>query len=213
MIKKVACSEFVKRQTKDSSYSHFEGGWDELEYRASGYISDPDKVKPGYKDGVCLVNVYEPPPANQFYSSIVKLYNDSKLLASFEARRPNESSYIKVSVKGDKTVAKEAHVVLYSAEVLKENNEQSTNAEWEIVSINASATTEDAPMHYYTMARNFLYLEGGTRGEFSAEEFAKSIVYWNSHATVAPKSKLHAKFIAWINDGGSRIWENLLHHR
>jgi hypothetical protein len=35
-----------------------------------------------------------------------------------------------------------------------------------------------------TMARNFLGLVGGTRGEFTAEQFAKSIMYWATHAVV-----------------------------
>jgi hypothetical protein len=35
-----------------------------------------------------------------------------------------------------------------------------------------------------TMARNFLVLEGGTKGDFTAQQFAESIVFWSTHALV-----------------------------
>jgi hypothetical protein len=65
---------------------------------------------------------------------------------------------------------------------LAENNEAETDSDWEIISINARATVDDEPLTPMAMARNFLEFTGGTKAEYSAEEFAKSIVYWSNKA-------------------------------
>lgn len=193
--KKVACGEFVKRQTLESGYSHFEGDWKELEQRAAFRMGDAGRMVPGYRDGVILVDVYENPPANQFYSAIVKLDESSKLTANYTPRRDGEAPFIRVSAKAKKQVANHASVVLYRHDVLDENNERETNAEWEIVAIKARVDVEEEPMHYYTMCRNFLHLEGGTQGNFSADDFAKSILYWNEHAMLMGKPRWYRKLL------------------
>ena len=70
-------------------------------------------------------------------------------------------------------------IVLYRNDVLAENNENSTNCQWEIISINGRIEYGEEPMNPLTMARNFLKLKGGTKGDFTAEDFAKSIIYWS----------------------------------
>src|SRR5277367_26595 len=130
--KKVACGEFVKRQTKESGYSHFEGSWKELEKIVEyWFITNPYPpfTKPGYKDGVVLQEV----PSDFFRSAIVDLNEKSKLTANFAPRRIGEDPFIRVSAKAKKQVAKHASVVLYRHDVLAENNERDTDAEWEIV--------------------------------------------------------------------------------
>ncbi len=193
-MKKVACGSFVKRQTKESGHSHFEGSWEYLEKWTQFRMSIPGNITPGYKDGVILVkmNPY------MFRSGIVKLDDKSKLKANYSPRRDGEASFIRVAAKGKKQIAKYASVVLYRWDILEENNERETDAEWEIVCIKARVSEEEEPMHYYTMARNFLHLEGGTKGDFSAEQFAKSIVYWNNHAMCQGKPKWYRKIISWI---------------
>ena len=60
---------------------------------------------------------------------------------------------------------------------------------------------EEEPMDPYTMARNFLHLKGGTKGDFTAEQFAQSIVYWNNHAMTAGKPKwrrILSNILNWI---------------
>jgi len=193
MAKKVvACSEFVKRQTEDSGFSHFEGTWEQLEALATDRFtahSVLNYVHPGYKDGVVLVDM----PAQWFRSAIVELQPGDKLKASYSPRRQGEAPYIRVSAKGKKQAALYAQVVLYSHDVLMENNETEKDAEWEIVAIKARSSKEEEPMDYYTMARNYLNLVGGTKGNFTAEEFAKSIVYWNSHVMLTSKPKWYRK--------------------
>ena len=203
--KKVACGSFVKRQTKESGHSHFEGSWEELEEMAvrtllygqkTSYWADyPYKVHPGYKDGVVLVEV----DPSKFYSAIVDLTEDTELKASYAPRRLGEASFIRIGARGKKQVAKYVSLVLYRWDVLAENNERETDAEWEIVAIKARTTEEEEPMDPYTMARNFLHLKGGTKGTFSAEDFAHSIVYWNNHVMCSNSKGKFKRFFG-------RIW-------
>jgi len=193
--KKVACGEFVKRQTPESGYSHFSGSWQELEEIVEFYMR-PSHIKPGYRDGVVLIDlpaVWDAKDGICFYSAIVEMDEDTKLRASYAPRRPGEDPFIRLSAKAKKQVAKHASVVLYRHDVLAENNERETEAEWEIVAIKARTSEEEEPMDPYTMARNFLHLKGGTKGDFTAEQFAKSIVYWNNHCMTTGKPKWFKK--------------------
>jgi len=192
--KKVACGDFVKRQTKESGYSHYDGTWEELENFCSvllGQDFNKHLVKQGYKDGVILLDLDL--VAYKFYSAIVDLDEETKLSANYAPRRKGEAPFIRIAAKAKKQVAKHASVVLYRHDVLDENNERETDAEWEIVCIKARTSDEEDLMDPYTMARNFLHLKGGTKGSFSADEFARSIVYWNNHVMCLGKNKWYQK--------------------
>lgn len=171
----IKASTFVKRQIENSQFAHFTGSWEQLEK-----IVEANKAKAvqGYKNGVFLT----PVPAEGFFSSLVKLTPESKLHAEFKSRRDGEDSFVNVTAEGRKAPAKSVTIVTYSKEILAENNERSTDADYEIVSINASPTDQEAPMDPITMMRNFLQRPGGTKGEFSAKEFAESILFWSQHA-------------------------------
>jgi len=192
----VKCSEFVKRQTKDSGYSHFEGSWKELEEITEKYLNGYAGlfVRPGYRDGVVLIDL----PGWMFKCAIVKIEEGMKLHANYSPRRDGEAPFIRVCAKTEKQKAVYAQVVLYRADVLSENNEQSVDADWEIVAIKARMTLEEEPMDPYTMARNFLHMNGGTKGEFTAEQFAKSIVYWNNHCMSMGKPKWWRRILNWF---------------
>jgi hypothetical protein len=196
MNNKVACSNFVKRQTSESGFSHFSGSWRELELMVEDRLKYNFAIRPGYKDGVILVDL----PGHLFETAIVKLNEKSKLSSSYAQRREGEDPFIRVAVTAHKQTAKYASVVLYRHDVLAENNEQDTDAEWEIVAIKARVSEEEEPMEPYTMARNFLHLKGGTKGDFSAEEFAKSIVYWNNHCMTVGKHSWFDKIKSSIID-------------
>lgn len=202
-MKKVACGEFVKRQTPQSGYSHFEGTWKELEFLVEktllanedlakvfgARLEECDGIIPGYRDGVILVKMN---PV-KFCSAIVELNEESKLRANYAPRREGEAPFVRVSAQAQKQRAKHASVVLYRHDVLMENNEAETDAEWEIVAIKARVSDEEEPMDPYTMARNFLHLSGGTKGDFSAQQFAESIVYWNNHCMMQAQSSLKSR--------------------
>jgi len=82
-------------------------------------------------------------------------------------------------------------IVLYHKNVLAEDPDHVPveGAEWEIVSINCSLYDYDLPMTPQTMARNQLaddpeHGKGGTKAEYSGDEFAKSIIFWNTHTLI-----------------------------
>jgi hypothetical protein len=117
----------------------------------------------------------------KFFSGVVELEPETPLRAIFSARRKGEDPYVQVeALGGQKLPAKVAEVVLYRHDVL--GSDASTDAGWEIVSMNARATEEPEPLTPVAMARNFLELPGGTKAEYSAEQFAQAIVYWSRRA-------------------------------
>jgi hypothetical protein len=175
----IKANPFVTRQTQSSPYGYFQGTWEELEALVTKHLAE---ARPGYRDGVLLV----PVPPDGFFSSTVSVTKDTPLTASFVARRPNEEPYIKVNASGgSKQPAVAVDIVLYRHDVLAEGNEHSCDADYEIVSINARVTVEPEPMHPLTMARNMLYLPGGTKATYTAEEFAEAVHYWSSRCMLS----------------------------
>ncbi len=172
----VAVGSFVKRQTPESRYSHHQWHWD---YIADLVAANMKYAKPGYRNGVMLV----PVPPDGFFCGVVEVTKDTPLYAKFESRRMPEDPYIVIEAAGgEKLPAKAVEIVIYHHDVLAENNEADTDAEWEIVSINARPTLWPEPMTPMAMARNMLQLPGGTKAEYTAQQFAEAIVYWSRHA-------------------------------
>jgi len=170
----IGINAFVRRQTSESKYSHYEG--EMPVFLAATHF---DKAKPGYRDGVVLV----PVPAKGFFSGVVEVTPETSLRATFGARREGELSYVSVEAVGaTKLPAKHVELVLYRRDVLLEDNDASTECEWELISINARPTEEEEPLTPMAMARNFLKLEGGTKADYSAQEFAEAILYWSTRA-------------------------------
>lgn len=174
----IGINPFVRRQTVESRFSHFEGDLQRVANMAKDMFS---KAKPGYRDGVLLVTV----PAEGFFSGVVEVTEETKLKTTFEARRKGEDPVlVTVAIGAEKLPAENVELVLYRRDVLLEEGEDSapTGCEWELVSINARPTPEPEPMTPDAMARNFLALPGGTKAEYTAEEFARSILYWSCRA-------------------------------
>lgn len=172
----VGINKFVLRQTPESKYSHFAGSFEELAKLAEAHFGE---AKPGYRDGVVLV----PVPAEGFFSGVVEVTPETPLRATFTARRKGEEPYLQVeAVGGEKSPARFVEVVLYRHDVLAVDNSASTEAEWEVISVNARATEGLEPLTPMAMARNFLRLPGGTAAEYTVEEFARAIVYWSTRA-------------------------------
>ena len=116
---------------------------------------------------------------------MVEVTPETLLKATFEARRDGENACVQVIVLGgEKLPAQLVDIVVYRRDVLLEDGSDavSTGADWEIVSINARPTEEPEPLTPMAMARNMLDLPGGTKAEYSAEEFAHAIVYWSRRA-------------------------------
>jgi hypothetical protein len=181
-------TDFVKRQTSQSKYNHFDGTWDELLQLVADQW-EQRRISP-HNSGVALV----PVPSEllpRFFTSIVAISPATPLKAEFAPRIEGEEPFIQISAPGfPKSQAKRAEIILYSHETLAKDGDAPTKqlADFYIVSVNAYASTAEESMHPMTMARNFLGLKGGTRPEvsYTAEEFAQAIVYWNRHARIGP---------------------------
>ena len=94
-------------------------------------------------------------------------------------RRAEEFPYIQTSVVNAKeSTPGKVELILYRNDVLKETNENTTNSEWELISINSSPKgVNDLPMKPTTMMRNQLKLPGGTKALYSSDEWAKSVFF------------------------------------
>jgi len=174
MSKHIQTSPFVQRQTPDSKFSHFDGTWEAVEALVEANF---DKAEPGYRDGVVLV----PVPADGFFSGVVEVTEGMPLVTTLIRRRPDEEPFIEAVAPGQpKLPAKTVKVVLYRHDVLAEGNEQSCDAEWEIISVNASPVEGEIPMHPITMMRNMMVRPGGTAATYTAEQFCEAIHYWST---------------------------------
>lgn len=180
----IAFNNFVRRQTADSSFSHWTISDEVLLNRVKCEFS---KAKPGYRDGVILV----PVDPDGFFSSVIQLKAGDKLEGEFKARREGEDPRKTLYAKGNKMPARMVDVVLYSKDVLADNSENSTSADWEIVSINASPEERwrgELPIQPDTLIANHFQLSGGTATNMTDSEFVAalktSVLYWKDKAMV-----------------------------
>lgn len=189
---KIHITSFVRRQTPASAFSHWTLSDEELLLQV---LANLDKANPGYRDGVILVPV---DPAG-FHSGIVMLKEGDRMVGEYKARRegetPRKSNY---ALNGEKIPAKSVYVVLYRHDVLAEKNEHETDADYEIVSVNASPSDEEAPIPTGALIANHLGLSGGTDTKMTDTEFVallrKSMEFWQDKALAAPE---HLKKYRW----------------
>jgi hypothetical protein len=146
---------------------------------------------------------------NEIPSSIIQtadgpliVRGELQLEAKITRRQPNEDPFVKVSatsLRMPQSHPDEAYppfvavplekvnyvqVVCYHKDALLENGgARSTDKDWEIVAITASAV-DGEPMHPLTMARNFLQKPGGTFAPYTPEQFAQAIYYWSQRVSV-----------------------------
>jgi hypothetical protein len=174
MTPSFSINAFCKGNHTESKGSHYSGSEESLlALVRAGW----EGKKAGFTDGVWEVTV----PAEGFFSGVVDLKANPKavLLPSFAPRRDGEDPVL--SVRGEaalKAPAGQVRIIVYSHDVLAADGDNSTEADFEVITILAEPAGEPAPMPPITMARNLLGLSGGTKGEFSPEDFAKSIMYW-----------------------------------
>lgn len=185
MRQHIAISDFVRRQTRESRFSFFEGTDEELLALVNKNF---DKRSEGYRDGVCLV----PVPPEKFYSGVIQLRAGDRLEGVYEARQegeePRKSTWV---VDGQKMPAKTVEIILYREDVLAENDENSQDAEWEIISINASPTEDKVPIPVGALMANHFEMSGGTATHMTDEEFVKqlkeSVLWWRDKSMAGGK--------------------------
>lgn len=184
-MEKVAVNDFVRRQIKGSGKTYSESlSFDEIAMDAEHQMSK-DEFEEGYRDGVRIVTASKE-NINKFYCPYVKIDSNTQLISRVVKRQDNEESYIQTRVKsGEPLAAGKVEYIVYRNDVLAENNENTTDSDWELISIHAIPNGIDKmPMGPVTMMRNQLNLEGGTKAQYTSEEWAESIEFWTKYAAL-----------------------------
>lgn len=189
---KIYVSDFVKRQTKESEFSYYDGTFQKLEQLTNQIANSKTvKIKNGYRDDVKLIELDGTP---NFYSSVVPMSEDIDFEIIHVARKEGEEKISKRQAIGDKVLAPYIDIVIYNKSALIEDEDYVAKNEkdyWEIVSINCRLTKEEHPIPPSTMMRNQLAGKeggkGGTKANYTGDEFAKSIRFWNNHIMVKPR--------------------------
>jgi hypothetical protein len=187
LMKTVSVNSFVTRQIKGSGKSYaILTSYSEMALWAEQEINKTSgNVINGYRDGVVLV-IIDDDRVKNFVSPLIKIDENTELLAKWQQRRPDEDYYIHVSAKsGDHAPVGKVELILYSHDVLAEDNEAETKADWELIAFNAIPVGIDKmPMNPVTMMRNQLHLQGGTQGYYSSEDWAEAIHFWQNYTTL-----------------------------
>ena len=181
----VKASSFVQRQIKGSGKTFSDTiSFDKIASIAEEHLNNND-FKDGYRDGVILITLKKN-VSLKFSCPLVKINQDTKLEAKIVKRRNEEENYIQIrALNGNTLKASSVDLVLYRKDVLKETNENSTSADWELIAFMGKPENLKMPMGPVTMMRNQLQKKGGTKGEYSSEEWAKSVDFWQNYAIKA----------------------------
>lgn len=154
-------------------------------------VANWSKAVPGQGETTLDRKILVPvPPEGFFCPPRANLVEGMELKSEVKFRQVGEDPYVETYVdevearRCDALVevpASRVDVVCYSADALLENNGTRTylDCDWEIVCLLAS-TGQKEPMLPLAMARNYLEMPGGTKGEYTAQEFAEAIYYWAS---------------------------------
>lgn len=178
----VGVSEFVKRQTADSTFTHYFGTWEELRRLTENSLKYGEP-QPGYRDGVVLIDVC----TDKFCTyTNYPMFEEMGLSAEWAKTpgREHEPAKLQVKILEPKIPCKFVDIVLYKKEVLEEDGDEATGATWDIVSINGRLNDKIPPMKALTIVRNWLHLPGGTKmkgktAEDVLEMLCESILYKN----------------------------------
>jgi hypothetical protein len=150
--------------------------------------------RPGYRDGVVLVDL---PPRwirKGIRSRVVRVTPDTEFVTFCKSRVPGETPRKKTMALVDELpLADYLTVVLYRWDVLAEDNDRSTDAEWEVVTLLAQVD-QDEPMAPATLMANHFKADGGTATNMSPVEFEaalrKSYDYWKGRSLGITKQEL-----------------------
>ena len=184
-MEKVAVNEFVHRQLKGSGKTYSPDlSFDEIARHAEGQMAEGHFIE-GYRDGVRIVEC-SPELTSHFVCPFTKIDKNTELVSKVVHRRAEEEPYIQTrAINAEPISTGKVEFILYRHDVLAENNEHSTDANWELISIHALPEgVYELPMGPVTMMRNQLELIGGTKANYSSEEWAKSVKFWQKYAAV-----------------------------
>lgn len=178
----IAISGFLREVTERGN-SRFEGSFEELIDLAHKHFDDNEPGTGSVDGDVLLVRV----PNSGFNTNIVEITADNAFQVEevFSARVDGEEPVPTLTIYSRDPLpqANVVKLVLYRADVLEQDSDRSSDAEWEIVAINAQPE-ENTPMHPQTMLRNTKNETGGTYREYTSEEWQEAEDYWGLHAFI-----------------------------
>lgn len=187
----VKVNNFVRRQIKGSGKTYsLKMNFEEIAKHAEIQLKKKS-FHNGYREGVLVVYA-DPLVVKNFVCPFVKIKETTILESNWVQRQPEEEYYIQtMALNGDLIKPGRVDLILYSHDVLAENNEFTTQAEWELISVNAIPIgVERLPIGPITMMRNQLNIKGGTSANYSSEEWAESVSFWQQYAALKPENEL-----------------------
>jgi len=181
----IGVSLFVQRQTKDSVFTHFANSWETLIKITLMQMKEGDFTK-GYRDGVVLVHMKKIWAKEFFTYDAYPMFEGMKLDAQW-ARTPgreHEPAKLQVKILEPKIQCNYVDVILYRKDVLEEDGDEISGADWDIVSINGRLKKDPPPIDPMTLVRNWLHLKGGTEMKGTTPEemltmLCDSVLYKN----------------------------------
>lgn len=185
-MNKVAVNDFVNRQIKGSGKTYSPDlSFEDIAKHAEEQMALGNFNK-GYRDGIRIVQG-SLEITKHFFCPFARIDENSKLKAEVIKRKPDEEPYIQIRVvNADPLPSGRVEFILYRHDVLEENNEHTTNCEWELISIHAIPEGVDTfPMGPVTMMRNQLEMSGGTKAHYTSEEWAESVRFWQQYAAIS----------------------------
>jgi len=187
--RQVEVNDFVKRQIEGSGKTYSKSmTFDEIAKHAEEQMAI-DVFSLGYREGVRVVDA-DDSIINNFICPFVLIKQDTILTSKLVKRQKHEEPYIQIrALNGELLKTSKVELILYSHDVLKEKNENTTDAEWELISINSIPEgVEKMPIGPVTMMRNQLNLDGGTKAYYSSNEWANSVRFYQQYAILEPIS-------------------------
>jgi hypothetical protein len=160
----IGVSEFVKkRHLEELQFTHFNGTWDELIEKTKEQIRLGNWSE-GYRDGVRLVHMSKEDCKDFYGYDGFKKFEGMKMEAVVEKvpGREHEPAKLQIRILEPKIRQRYCDIIIYRKDVLEEDGGTSTDADWEIISINGRFHKDPAPMEPLTMVRNYRHLQGGT---------------------------------------------------
>ena len=181
----VGVSEFVKRQTESSVFTHYKGSWSDLANRTVEEF-EAGNFTESYRDGVVLVRMPKHEASLFKTFDAYPMFEGMKLDAQWAKipGREHEPAKLQVKILEPKIPCNYVDIVLYRKDVLEEDKDNVTGADWDIVSINGRLAKNPPPIDPMTLVRNWLHLKGGTAMKGTTPEdmltlLCDSILYKN----------------------------------
>jgi len=192
----VDVSDFAKkRHLEHLQFTHYKGSWNDLIAKTKEQMRLGNWSE-GYRDGVRLVHM-DKDEVKLFYGyDGFKKFEGMKMEAVVEKvpGREHEPAKLQIRILEPKIRMRYVDIILYRKDVLEEDGDPVTGADWEIVSVNGRLHKDPPPMDSMTMVRNYRHLPGGTAmpGKDPVEfldELMDAVLYENGMKHLIRKNK------------------------